>query len=378
MPTWKEESKVSMSRMSQILNCLKFAITKEKESILHTIWTSFSMLFYASPRVTWPLSIVREQLVPRSDSLFLIIQNLQYICLFNVTSDNSFTIYENDNGLKVLIFRHLLNTYYHRPARRRLKKYSNVPFHPHTYFRYIDDIFMIWTEGLDNLKIFIDYLNNIHPTIKFISSHSSTNIPFFDVNVSLTNDGNISTDLCTKPTDKHQHLLYSSCHPLHTKKAIPFSLALRLRRICSTDETFNTRTAQLTTYLIKRGYKRNFVTKQIQRAADIPSSVALQTKDVNKPTRIPFITTFNPSLPHMSNIIKRHYNLLLSSDRCKQIFLIYLLWPSDGLLTSVIYLLQLTFLLTRLIPTHNSLPALQALSVAKKIAPLPVHFPWSN
>ena len=23
---------------------------------------------------------------------------------------------------------------------------------------------MIWTEGLDNLKIFIDYINNIHPT----------------------------------------------------------------------------------------------------------------------------------------------------------------------------------------------------------------------
>ena len=121
---------------------------------------------------------------------------------------------------------------------------------------------MIWTEGLDNLKIFIDYLNNIHPTIKLTSSHSShTNIPFLDVNVSLTNNVNISTDPYTKPTDKHQHLFYSSCHPLHTKKAIPF---------CSTDETFNTRTAQLTTYLLKRGYKRKFVTKQIQRAPDIP------------------------------------------------------------------------------------------------------------
>ena len=152
--------------------------------------------------------------------------------------------------------------------------------------------------------------------IKFTSSHSSTNVSFLDVNVSLTNAGNISTDLYTKPTDKHQHLLYSSCHPLHTKNAIPFSLALRLRRICSTDETFNIRTAQLTTYLLKR----NFVTKQIQRAANIPRRLALQTKDVNKPTLIPFITTFNPSLPHISNIIKKHYHLLLSSDRCKKVF----------------------------------------------------------
>ena len=179
---------------------------------------------------------------------------------------------------------------------------------------------LIWTEDLDNLKIFNDYVNNIHPIIKFTSTHAATNVPFLDVNVSLTTDGNISTDLYTKPTDKHQHLLYSSCHPLHTKKAIPFSVTLRLRRICSTDETFNTRTAQLTTYLLKRGYNRNFVTKQIQRAADIPRRLTLQTKDANKPTRIPFITTFNPALPHISNIIKKHYNLLLSSDRYKKAF----------------------------------------------------------
>ena len=68
-----------------------------------------------------------------------------------------------------------------------------APFQPHTWLRYIDDIFMIWTESPENLKIFIDYLNNIHPTIKFTSSHSPTSVPFLDVNVSLTSDGNINT-----------------------------------------------------------------------------------------------------------------------------------------------------------------------------------------
>ena len=83
---------------------------------------------------------------------------------------------------------------------------TNAPWQPHTWWRYIDDIFMIWTEGSDRLKIFVDYLNNIHPTIKFTSSHSLTNVPFLDVMVSLHN-GIIETDLFTKPTDKHQHLL---------------------------------------------------------------------------------------------------------------------------------------------------------------------------
>ena len=91
---------------------------------------------------------------------------------------------------------------------------------------------MIWTHSLDDLQTFTTYLNNIHPTIKFTSNHSFTSIPFLDVSVSLCN-GTITTDLYTKPTDKHQYLLQSSCHPKHTKRAIPFSLALRLRRICS-------------------------------------------------------------------------------------------------------------------------------------------------
>ena len=52
----------------------------------------------------------------------------------------------------------------------------------------------------------------------------------------------------------------------------------------------------------------------------MPRQLTLQTKDMNKPKRIPFITTFNPSLPHISHIIKKHFNLLLSSHRCKSVF----------------------------------------------------------
>ena len=118
-----------------------------------------------------------------------------------------------------------------------------------------------------------------YPTIKFTSSHSLTNVPFLDVMVSLHN-GIIETDLFTKPTDKHQHLLSSSCHPHHTKKAIPFRLALRLRlrRICSTDDEFKHRINELKTYLLVRGYNYNFLEEQFLRVANISRTNALQTK----------------------------------------------------------------------------------------------------
>ena len=54
---------------------------------------------------------------------------------------------------------------------------SNAILHPHTWLRYLDDIFMILTEGLDHLKIFVNYLKSIHPSIKLTSNYSFNQYP---------------------------------------------------------------------------------------------------------------------------------------------------------------------------------------------------------
>ena len=95
----------------------------------------------------------------------------------------------------------------------------NSPHQPYLWLRFIDDIFMIWNAGPEKLKVFVDYLNNLHSTIKLTCSHSPSNIPFLDVMVSVK-DGSIETDLYTERADKHQYLLVSSWHPQHTKRAI--------------------------------------------------------------------------------------------------------------------------------------------------------------
>ena len=40
---------------------------------------------------------------------------------------------------------------------------SRTPHQPHTWWRYIDDIFMIWTHSVDDLHAFTSYLNGITP-----------------------------------------------------------------------------------------------------------------------------------------------------------------------------------------------------------------------
>ena len=88
---------------------------------------------------------------------------------------------------------------------------------------FIDDIFMIWTHGEEHLKTLIGYLNSIHPSIKFTHEYSNSlhqTLPFPDVQIYLINN-HIQTDLHTKPTDKHQFLLKTSCHPKTNQNSHP-------------------------------------------------------------------------------------------------------------------------------------------------------------
>ena len=75
-------------------------------------------------------------------------------------------------------------------------------------------------------------------------------------------------------------------------------MALRLRRICSTDEFFNTCSNALTTHLIKRGYQHRFLKEEIEKVRQIPHSKALETSTKQENNRIPFVVTFNPALPN--------------------------------------------------------------------------------
>ena len=98
---------------------------------------------------------------------------------------------------------------------------------------YIDDIFLVWEYGEEALTNFNEELNAFHPTVKFTSEWSNKNVNFLDVSVTKKEDGTLLTDLHTKPTDTHQYLHSTLCHPFYCTKSIPYSQTLRLSRICS-------------------------------------------------------------------------------------------------------------------------------------------------
>ena len=108
----------------------------------------------------------------------------------------------------------------------------------------------------------------MHPTIKITAEWSKTSINFLDVTVSLI-EGVIEIDLFVKPSDSHQYLQSSSCHPFHCKKCIPYSQALRLNRICSETNSFDKRYNDLERFLSERGYSSKLVRKEILRPRKI-------------------------------------------------------------------------------------------------------------
>ena len=96
---------------------------------------------------------------------------------------------------------------------------KNWPIKPLLWLRFIDDIFMIWTHGQNELNKFIEYLKGIHPKIKFTSETSESSVNFLDTTVKIDSDSTIYTTLYEKPTDTHLYLHYNSAHhsPRHKR-----------------------------------------------------------------------------------------------------------------------------------------------------------------
>ncbi|XP_068675647.1 uncharacterized protein [Montipora foliosa] len=190
---------------------------------------------------------------------------------------------------------------------------------PRLWWRYRDDIFDLWTQGATKLNDFTDFINALYPTIKFTVVSSETSLNVLDLTLSLV-DGYIQTDVYSKPTDHHMYLLRNSAHPRHCTKAIPFGVATRIRRNCSTIEKFDQRSEEYQTYLVERGYNPAEVNKQFLRAKDLPREDLLASKPKDKKIVFPLVVDYNPHLPNISKIIKSFSHLIYESPLLSQIF----------------------------------------------------------
>ena len=148
----------------------------------------------------------------------------------------------------------------------------------------------------------------------------SSSLAFLDTSCQIS-DGKIIVDLYKKPTDRNQYLLTSSCHPTHVTTNIPFSLALRIVRICSLPEDRDKRLAELKSMLLERDYKPGIIDAAIEKAKSIPRSEALKKVENKKEKKRPvFVITHDPRLPSITNIVHKHWRTMSKDPYLKQVF----------------------------------------------------------
>ena len=210
---------------------------------------------------------------------------------------------------------------------------------PEVWKRYLDDILALWTGSKEELIEFLRFINNFHNTIKFtaefrtrdsqvkvghkngelfvkelpLNNLTPRSVDFLDTTISINSEGKLVTDLFKKSSDRVTYLQPSSCHPGHICKNIPYSLGYRLKRICSSEETFQIRLKELSVDLQSRGYSVKVIKNSFGKLKSLTREKALEKVTKKADNNIKLTLTYDPRLNPPSEVIKKHY-LIAKND----------------------------------------------------------------
>ena len=89
-------------------------------------------------------------------------------------------------------------------------------------------------------------------------------------------------------------------------------------RICSDQDTRDKRLEELSQLLLDRNYKKSIINAAINKAKSIPRKKALERVNMNKNSvsarRPVFAVMYDPRLPSLPNIVKKHWRTMSAND----------------------------------------------------------------
>lgn len=181
-----------------------------------------------------------------------------------------------------------------------LNKCPRKPLH---YYRYLDDIFGIWTYSEEEFLEFINILNTHDDSIKLKFVKNEVSIDFLDTTIykgeAFQLNNTLDIKVYFKDTDTHALLFKTSFHPQHTFKGLIKSQLIRFGRICTQKNDFFAAVRVLFRTLRTRGYSRTFLRR------------CLRTFEVRKPREsrivIPLITTYSTLNQKINTGLKANY-----------------------------------------------------------------------
>ena len=127
-------------------------------------------------------------------------------------------------------------------------------------------------------------INNLNPDLKFSFENPSKSLNFLDISIQIV-ENNLVFDIHYKPTNSSNYLIYTSCHPPHTKDNILLSLAKRIVSIITNNR--ENQLKELKEHLLDK--------KHSQHIIDYKFTKIFQPKfQTENNDSITFIRTYNP------------------------------------------------------------------------------------
>ena len=193
-----------------------------------------------------------------------------------------------------------------------------------------DYILTTWTHGSDISESFLDCLNQIDSTSKIkctMQVQDEDGIEFLELKLKLENS-KTAADGFAKPTNSFTYVLPTICYLRKSLNNIPRGIALRLRRICDDGEKVNSRSIEYKNYLIARDYKRFIVNKDFVHHSTLSRQQASQkptTQKIQVSKNVKLIIKYNPRLPDLNNLLKKHIHSLYTDATLKTIHKVVLI-----------------------------------------------------
>ncbi len=191
---------------------------------------------------------------------------------------------------------------------------------PLIWLRFIDNIFLVWSHSKEELDLFIQHLNESHPTFKFTANIHHQSMDFLGTTVKVDMDGSLYTTIFTKPTDTHTYLRYTSAHPPHQKKSGPYSQLVKVKCICTKQSNYDFYSENILDYYTHRGYPDSVIASARQKASTLDRATLLVDWSLNnqitQPTNndnLHVIITYNPANPDVKATLDRFWPILNSS-----------------------------------------------------------------
>ena len=194
------------------------------------------------------------------------------------------------------------------------RKFQMLWFH-----RFLDDIIFAWTGTREDLLLFLDDIQRLHPSIKFTAHIGSNSVDFLDITV-FNHDGKLMVKPYVKEMNKFLYLPYNSNHPVHTKKGFLKGELIRLLRNSSMREHFNEAKLHFNTHLAARGYPSWFIAPIFARVTFADKAhFSLATAETDSRTDVYFKTQYHPLMIEMGlkQLLTKHWDLLPIKDTHK-------------------------------------------------------------